>query len=564
MSQSGKIAHSLGRALAAGGLFCALVGSHGCRRGGFFLAMNADGAPQTSDAQADARGGPDGRVVTDGGADAGDSSGVPNALIVTGRLVIDTTPVLEREGEAPHGVRTLATGDIQGDDLTVISSAGLAPCDEVLLIALQAHPGQPTHPKVGAYEIHRIAEVISPTEVRLRRTVGQLGGVGSGELVVALQRIPYWDRVTVTADGVMTAGPWDGQGGGVLAFRTQQLEVLDGGVITTSGLGYRGGSGATEGVGGPSGESSDGFRGAGGAAGDFQGTEGGGSGDLATTETLSQGTRGGGGGGGGDSGRTDDGAGGGGGGGHGGGGGGGGGGSWYDVNRGRAGGNGGTTGVPGGGGGEGTCAGANAGESAKNGNSMGGANCLLSGDPGSGPLTGFAGAAAWGGGGACSSGGGGGGGGLYGTPDLSSLFFGSGGGAGGSSATNAEPSGSGGAGGGIILVLVEERLHVAQGGRIEADGSPGTTSGWESGQGGGGAGGSVLLLAGEAVLEGLVSAVGSPSGAEYGHGGRGGGGGVGRIAIWAPLIEGTTNPPAHSPSDWSGHPAALARGPCLP
>ncbi|MCP4917347.1 MAG: hypothetical protein GY913_10520 [Proteobacteria bacterium] len=104
---------------------------------------------------------------------------------------------------------------------------GLDVGDEVLFFVMRsADAGQ-----VGQFEFGEVQEIDGATVVLDRSPP-------AGD-VATLQRVPSFEQVHV--EGHLTTGAWDGETGGVLAFRADRVTIADGGVIGMSGRGYRGG-----------------------------------------------------------------------------------------------------------------------------------------------------------------------------------------------------------------------------------------------------------------------------------------------------------------------------------
>ena len=146
---------------------------------------------------------------------------------------------------------------------------------------------------------------------------------------------------------------------------------------------------------------------------------------------------------------------------------------------------------------------------------------------------------------------GGQGGGVAGLADTSkNILFGGAGGEGGGDEDGGNP-GKGGNGGGIIVIKANEIAVTGGGisanGQNGANGDQGACGGWGCGMagGGGGAGGGMYLVAQTAALgSSLVAANGGTGGlCTCGPSYPGGTGGVGRIAVKATNVTGTTAPP---------------------
>jgi hypothetical protein len=129
---------------------------------------------------------------------------------------------------------------------TAPSSGCLAAGDRVLLINLQGAPGATVN--VGNFETLTVAFVSGTTvffSVPKTRSYGSAAGgdanigTGAGQQRVVLQRIPTYDDVVVAAGATVTAAPFDGTRGGVVALRSLGIVTVDG-AISASGGGFAG------------------------------------------------------------------------------------------------------------------------------------------------------------------------------------------------------------------------------------------------------------------------------------------------------------------------------------
>jgi hypothetical protein len=139
--------------------------------------------------------------------------------------------------------------------LAAAPAAGcLAPGDEVLLVNLQGTATSTTN--LGVYENLRVASV-NGASVQLAspktRSYGDGAnddtdiGTGTGNQKVALVRIPTYGKVEVSSGATLTADPWNGLTGGVVALRGYTVTVD--GTIAAAGLGYRAGMWSKDGPG---------------------------------------------------------------------------------------------------------------------------------------------------------------------------------------------------------------------------------------------------------------------------------------------------------------------------
>ncbi|MBK9647310.1 MAG: putative metal-binding motif-containing protein [Deltaproteobacteria bacterium] len=168
-----------------------------------------------------------------------------------GDLTVSGTVLLSDEGSngraEPDGIAwpVVAFGPSTVTVNTTVT--GLAAGDELLIINL--HGSDAAYTNVGAYEFATVVSVSGDT-ITLAQAISETFGVAdnsdlSGQTIVA-QRVPNYDDVTVSAGSTLSVAAWDGQTGGVLAFRAQgALTVESGGSVTASALGYLGGATGT-------------------------------------------------------------------------------------------------------------------------------------------------------------------------------------------------------------------------------------------------------------------------------------------------------------------------------
>lgn len=137
------------------------------------------------------------------------------------------------------------------------SPDGVAAGDEVILAVLQGPRGD--HHAVGAFAFASV-EAVDETGLLLTSGPALESGLDATDWRIVIQRVPRYDTVTVRAGGTLTAGAWNGETGGILAFRVSgALTVESGGRVTVTGMGYAGGAtGAIYNVDGWQGESLEG------------------------------------------------------------------------------------------------------------------------------------------------------------------------------------------------------------------------------------------------------------------------------------------------------------------
>ena len=122
-------------------------------------------------------------------------------------------------------------------------AAAFQPGDEALLIELQG-ASLPASAAAGAWESLTVAQA-STGQVTFTTPVlgvyGEAPGAAlSGEKIV-LQRVPHFSGLSVPAGATLTASGWDGQKGGVVAFRVSGTAAIAG-AVQADALGFRGGN----------------------------------------------------------------------------------------------------------------------------------------------------------------------------------------------------------------------------------------------------------------------------------------------------------------------------------
>ncbi len=168
-----------------------------------------------------------------------------------GDLEVTGTTLLSQDASGGRGdpdAVAFAVASISGSTITTSDTvSGLAAGDEVLLINLQGSDA--AHASVGSYEFGSVASVAGADVTLAEAVSGLYGETDNGDLtdqIVLLQRVPHYEDVTVYAGATLSTDPWDGAGGGVLAFRASgTVWIEDGGEITVSELGYLAGDTGT-------------------------------------------------------------------------------------------------------------------------------------------------------------------------------------------------------------------------------------------------------------------------------------------------------------------------------
>lgn len=121
------------------------------------------------------------------------------------------------------------------NQVTLSDSGGFQVGQAVLLIQMRGAG-------VGNYEFRPVAAVNGDV-LTLEDTLQHAYTVGGGSLAQAI-RVPQYRRLTVEAGGLVTASPWNGASGGVVALLVREALTVTGQIVAT-GLGWRGGSAGT-------------------------------------------------------------------------------------------------------------------------------------------------------------------------------------------------------------------------------------------------------------------------------------------------------------------------------
>ena len=162
---------------------------------------------------------------------------VPNTVLYSGSdgpLVILAGQTNYTDSVQTAIVGTNFTGSVM---LNVSSTNGFGINDLVLVIALQDSSTDLNTNIAGRYEFSRLSSV-SNSMLILTSPLTNTYAVTGTQRVQAI-RVPQYSSVTV--NGVLTCGAWDGTKGGVLAFLATSLTVGSNGQVTASGKGFRGG-----------------------------------------------------------------------------------------------------------------------------------------------------------------------------------------------------------------------------------------------------------------------------------------------------------------------------------
>lgn len=162
------------------------------------------------------------------GSDPNWGSGADGSVIVNGTVYTDAvrSPVAGN-----NGAGAMVIG--------VASATGFQAGDEVLIITML--DGAANGALVGQYETRTLAGV-SGSSLTLTQALQNTYNQSSTRRHQVI-RIPHWEDVTL-AGGVLTAHAWDGDSGGVVAFRVNgTLSATGGGRVSADSIGYRGATG---------------------------------------------------------------------------------------------------------------------------------------------------------------------------------------------------------------------------------------------------------------------------------------------------------------------------------
>lgn len=138
-----------------------------------------------------------------------------------------------------------SVSSISGTTITVSSSAGFSVGDQILIIQMQGATIDQSNSSsfgsitsigdAGNYEFATVCSIPNGTQLvanNIQRSYSSSG-------IVQLVSVPVYDDATITS--TLTAAPWNGVTGGILAFEcTGNLTLND--EINLNGLGFRGGS----------------------------------------------------------------------------------------------------------------------------------------------------------------------------------------------------------------------------------------------------------------------------------------------------------------------------------
>jgi RHS repeat-associated protein len=175
----------------------------------------------------------------------------------------------------------IADAAIGQTNLSVANSSGFSAGQEVLILQVQGFG-------VGAYTSATIAST-NPGSLTLSSGLPQ-AFYGGGNNRAQVVQVPNYHDLTITSGSTLTAHPWNGTTGGVIAFRVSNALRVDGAIVA-SGLGFHGAP-QNNGIAGQQGEgengpgtqscNSNGIGGGGGGSNGYGNPPGGAGGGYAT------------------------------------------------------------------------------------------------------------------------------------------------------------------------------------------------------------------------------------------------------------------------------------------
>ena len=197
-----------------------------------------------------------------------------------GDLTITTTAFID-----PNMVRTHLPAQTEIDSgssvITVPDAAEFSAGDEILILTIDGI-------SAGTYETATIS-ALNTTQISI--TTPLLNSYDGADQII-IQKIPHYGVLTIENGGELTVPMWDGQNGGVIALRADQLIVEAGGRIIADQRGFEGQTGPGAGTPFGRGGGGAGHGGAGGAGGTSETSLGGAGlayGNLYTPMTLGSG-----------------------------------------------------------------------------------------------------------------------------------------------------------------------------------------------------------------------------------------------------------------------------------
>jgi formylglycine-generating enzyme required for sulfatase activity len=163
-----------------------------------------------------------------------------------GNLIITSGEVIDLPA-----IRTNSVGDINAGstEITVLSSAGFLVGDEICIITMTDNNTNLNDNLVGQHEFFKIIEIVG-NNLFANRPISNNYQQSKVHQVV---EVPNYNIVEIY--GTLSIQNWNGMTGGFMCFRSNHLDVKDGGNINLVGDGYRGAVSVTDwSCGAPSGE----------------------------------------------------------------------------------------------------------------------------------------------------------------------------------------------------------------------------------------------------------------------------------------------------------------------
>ena len=214
---------------------------------------------------------PSGYALNDDDCDDTDASAFPGGTEVSDGSDNDCDGTVDEGwwvGSGADGALTLFAGStttldaglavtgINREDFTVDGTPSVAAGDEVLVINMHGSDSANLH--VGVYEFYTVDSVAGSVVTMTgapSETFGQSSNTDLTGQALLMVRVPQFTDVALAAGAVLTTAPWDGEVGGVIAFRaTGDVTLATGAAIVADELGYWGGETGTS-------YNNDGFQG---------------------------------------------------------------------------------------------------------------------------------------------------------------------------------------------------------------------------------------------------------------------------------------------------------------
>lgn len=138
----------------------------------------------------------------------------------------------------------VAVSGVSGTTIDVSSTSAFSPGDRVLLIQMQGATVDETNSAsfgtvtslndAGNYEFSTVCTVVNGTQLTVSSVQRTYNVAGNVQLI----RVPVYSSAIITS--TLSAAPWDGSTGGILAFECSRTLTMNAG-IDLQGMGFRGG-----------------------------------------------------------------------------------------------------------------------------------------------------------------------------------------------------------------------------------------------------------------------------------------------------------------------------------